>query len=333
MKNVFLYLSALLVLSACDSNKPDYVLNETAFCSGLNTEAENVVCKDKDDKTIYGRIVEYFPNGKIYRDFYVKDGVLHGAYEMFYENGKKHKYIPHVNGRFEGLARQWYENGNIQSEHNYKNGKMYGLRKEYYDTGILRDEMNYKNAKLEGIWKHYTKEGKLDYENNYKDGKVERGKTYSKNGKSYTEYEDKKNADGDNLQTQYEYNEYGILVSKSTFTNFKKTSHEDIDSELIQEQCAKYIDICMGDSLSKLKPGCKTEISQSQIVSKNTLGIQLESMPNVVIKTNRKYKIGDMYTPSGYIEYTGLQTYRALNSLTTQIDVYEFKETNIPVCK
>lgn len=321
MKNVFVVLSVVLALSACSSDSADYILNDSAFCSGMGNN-ETMICKDKNNKQINGHIIEYFPSGKIHRDFSIKDGIPDGIAKVFYENGKRKQQMNYKSGKLEGPARAWNANGKIQSECHYKNGIYDGMRKEYDENGMLQYEMPYTNGKLDGVQKEFTKEGKILAESTYEKGQHILTKVYDKDGKLQEE-------DNGLTITKYDYNEYGILVSKVEDGIIRK----DTPKEQIQAQCKKYIDACAGDTLKELKRGCKMVVVHRMVVSKNAHGIQLDGVPNVIIKTKVDYNVGDMYVPTTYVEYVKSHIYRPLKNLETRIDMYEFKETNLPICE
>ncbi|MBQ7245271.1 MAG: hypothetical protein IJS34_02785, partial [Alphaproteobacteria bacterium] len=138
-----------------------------------------------------------------------------------------------------------------------------------------------------------------------------------------------KNAEDTSLQTEYEYNEYGILVSKVNYKDFKEIGREDTPEDEIQKQCQQFVDFCRGDNPKK---GCKTNAGHRKIVSKSVRGIQLEGVPDIIIKTTNDYAVGDIYYPKTYVEYIGVYHYTPLN-ITKRIKVSEFKETNMPICK
>lgn len=302
MKNIFLGLSVVLALTACDSNKTKYVLNKDAFCSGLDNNKESVICKDASGAEIAaGRVIEYFPNGKIYRSIQIKNGTLDGLSQIFYENGK------------------------IKSEYFFANEKT--LRKEYSEDGVLRDVMNYTDNKFDGERTIYYSDGTTERQI-HEQGQLISAKKYNKEGLITYDY-DVKTKTG----IGYEYNEYGILVEKAEFQDFKEINSEKIPAEQIEAECQKRINICQGNSFKDIKKGCKTIAVNGKVVAKSGLGIQIEDVPNVIIKTKKDYNIGDMYETSTYIEYVKSHKYRPVHNPYMAIDVYEFEETKLPICK
>lgn len=323
MKNIFLNLFAVLALTACGSDKSDYILEKTAFCSNTGTD-EPMICTDSDGAKINGRIIGYYPNGKIHKNFIVKNGVPDGIAKTFYENGKKKQELKYVQGELNGLSKAWNMNGKIQSEHHYKNNKYDGIRKEYDENGKLHDILTYKNGKLDGERTTYSKKG--TEKQIYNDGSLVSAKTYNEKGKLKSDY------DG-TTQKEYKYNDYGILVSTSEHQNFMEISTEKIPEEQIAAECAKFIKACQGESFKDIKKGCKTVGISGKVVTKSDKGIQIEHLPNVVIKTKANYKIGDLFEPKTYLEYITSRKYRTFNNLNNTVDVYEFKETDLPICE
>ena len=90
MKKLLLFI-LFIPLTACSTDNADYIVNKTAFCSGVDENKSKIVCKDSKDNVISGRVVEYYDNGRIKRDFFVKDGVLDGEYKAYYDNKRNYK--------------------------------------------------------------------------------------------------------------------------------------------------------------------------------------------------------------------------------------------------
>ena len=79
MKKI-LILTSVLALTACDS-KPDYIINQTAFCTPQENEV--YVCKDKDGNNITGSAYEETETQTL-KLTYV-DGKLNGKQKYFYK--------------------------------------------------------------------------------------------------------------------------------------------------------------------------------------------------------------------------------------------------------
>ena len=326
MKNIFFSLCMVFGLTACDSYTADYVLNDTAFCPGLDeNDGGYVECTDKNGELITGRIVAYFDNGNISRSFRVKNGVLDGKAKVFYENGNCKKEMFFKNGEIHGNAKQWHESGKLEIEDIEKNGTT--NRTVYREDGSIYLTMSFQNHQLNGVRKTYDVNGKIVEEIDYTDGKPGLVREY-KDGKIV----EVKETDQDNdVQTVHEYNEYGIKVRQLQYKLFEEINRIDTPQEEIKKQCEEYINLCQGDDFKK---GCKIVLDvQGKIVTKIGHGIQLDGLANVIIKTGADYAVGDVYSTNNYLEYVGIRNYVSTHNMGTKIRVMEFQETDMPICK
>lgn len=194
------------------TEESDYVLNETAFCTGIGSN-ETVVCKDKNKKLLTGKVIEYFPNGKVHRKFVMKNGHADGLWQRFIENGKLQWETTFKDGKHNGVYKEYYENGNLKFETPFKDDKRNGVSKSYYENGNLKFETSFKDDKQNGGHKVYDTNGALVGERNYKDGKANGLSTEYLNGqisKEETYKDDKKNGPtrtylNGNLREEIEY--------------------------------------------------------------------------------------------------------------------------------
>lgn len=204
MKKCFCLLSCVILLASCEK-KPDYIINQNAFC---DIENEISVCKDKDGNNINGYAYEenekfkaklnyrdgkrdgkqkfFYLNGKPFSDVFYKEGVIEGKYQNYYENGKKKSEKNYVNGEYEGTMKEFYPNGNLKLEFEYKAGKQIGLQKIYYEAGgIERTFIMTEDGEKKDV-KRYNENGTLAatveriIENSKFDGTA---KTYTQDGK------------------------------------------------------------------------------------------------------------------------------------------------------
>ena len=356
-------LALSTILFACESNKPDYILNKTAFCSGLGSEKqEEIICKDSNSNLVSGRIIEYFDDGKIHINFVVKAGKPNGLWKR-YVNGKLKMTSEFKDGERNGLTKVYYENGAIQAESNYKNGKLNGLTKVYSENGKLTTEAHYKDDKVNGSYKEYYENGTIQVELNYKNGKRDGlAKGYSENGKLITEthYKDDyhhglakayyengaiqaegnfKNGKEDGCQKLYDKN--GFLQQESQWKNGKKISETPKEKikQANYEKCTKKIKLCSANHYDK---DCLKNLGawwNNKITSITTEGVLvtfvfqdfLQSVTDrVFIYTKHEYLSGHSINKDYYYQYVGVYEYTS--TLGTLERVKAFKETNIPVC-
>ena len=107
-----------------------------------------------------GPKTEYYPNGKVSRQYTLTNGVVNGIYKAFSEKG----FLLSVQNMVEGIPRGFYktffENGQVQMETNMENGVPQGVSKEYYENGTLKKDSN-----LFGDPWEYTGKSSLYFEN------------------------------------------------------------------------------------------------------------------------------------------------------------------------
>jgi antitoxin component YwqK of YwqJK toxin-antitoxin module len=121
-----------------------------------------------------GTFIDYYYNGKKYRDGFLKDGLLDGLRTIYYQDGKKKYYGYFFNGTKNGEYGEYFINGQLQQQGIFKEGKEEGLWKEWYSTGVLKKEVEYKNGKpilnkeTEKLDKLFTNGLKAKEEGNYK---------------------------------------------------------------------------------------------------------------------------------------------------------------------
>lgn len=118
----------------------------------------------KDDDPLNGPKKEYYPNGKIMREYFLKDGKIEGSYKLYSTIGKLVSDQYFKDGEPNGYLKTYYESGQLKTEGNMKpDGDISGLSKEYYEDGTLRKESNFTGQapKFTGETKTYSKNGQL----------------------------------------------------------------------------------------------------------------------------------------------------------------------------
>lgn len=102
----------------------------------------------KDTKTPYsGKFIDYFLNGKMWRDGTLKNGVVDGIRTVYYPNGNKSYFRNYLNGVSEGYSEEYFPNGNLKQKGSFKNGKDDGLWQEFYSTGAIKRQSTFVNLK------------------------------------------------------------------------------------------------------------------------------------------------------------------------------------------
>ena len=118
------------------------------------------------------KIVGYFENGKVAREFEMINGDFEGKYEEYYATGQIFEQQFYVNDQRQGMYKAFYPNGNIKEEGNYDHGNTNGVYKKYYSNGKVKEEAIYLNDVRHGETKFYNSTGKLIKVKTYVDGEV-----------------------------------------------------------------------------------------------------------------------------------------------------------------
>jgi antitoxin component YwqK of YwqJK toxin-antitoxin module len=137
---------------------------------------------------------EFYLNGKLESEFFIKDGKIEGLSRSWYSNGQLQYYSKYKDGQHidtsitylengqikffelvkDGKSRKsisYYDNGQVQSEQ-YNPGKSTGInyRKDYYENGKLKLEIIVSNSTFNGEGIYYDNKGNVEYKGNYQDG-------------------------------------------------------------------------------------------------------------------------------------------------------------------
>lgn len=119
------------------------------------------------DKDRIGEWVYYHKNSKevMTRENY-QNGKLHGKVITYYPNGKITEEIDYKNGIKEGPNNYYSPDGVLLKKLFYKNDELHG-EAIYYDAfGNVIIEGFYKNGKKDGLWKYYT-DGQITLEETF----------------------------------------------------------------------------------------------------------------------------------------------------------------------
>ncbi len=97
--------------------------------------------------TYTGPFIDYYFNGKKYREGFVKHGLLDGQRTIYDKDGHKTVYSTFSNGKLNGEYEEYFINGQIQQKGIFEDGKEVGLWKEWYSTGVLKKQFEFKDGK------------------------------------------------------------------------------------------------------------------------------------------------------------------------------------------
>lgn len=118
-------------------------------------------------KLYTGEYKEYYADGALRLQMYIKDGKPEGDYIIYYSNGKPNEIRSYHDGKFNGTWRTYNEAGILISEAVYSNDKKHGTWHVWDDNGIMRYEMHYNMGQKTGKWYMWDEKGKLISEKDY----------------------------------------------------------------------------------------------------------------------------------------------------------------------
>ncbi len=87
------------------------------------------------------------------------NGILEGRVLTYYPNGKITEILHYKNGKLDGVVKQFSKKGSVLNHVNYVDGKLNGLAQYYNEKGELIYIGNYKDDVKVGKWEYY-KNGK-----------------------------------------------------------------------------------------------------------------------------------------------------------------------------
>lgn len=150
-----------------------------------------VLCSQniQKDDPLNGPKKDYYPNGKVSREYVLSNGVPDGPYRFYSEKGFLVAEQTLVDGVQQGIQKTFFEGGQVQSETNYEKGVPQGIKKEYYKDGTLKSESYLTGEPWEysGYTNLYFEDGKKKSESKFSMGKLVIAVTYDKEGRVTTE--------------------------------------------------------------------------------------------------------------------------------------------------
>lgn len=106
-------------------------------------------------------IKSYFPNGKISKNFTIKNNQRSGENKTYYSNGQVWVSSSYLFGDLHGKYIEYYEDGTIAEQGEYAYGEKVGTYKWFNRKGKLTDLRSYDNGNLHGTAQFFSDSGKL----------------------------------------------------------------------------------------------------------------------------------------------------------------------------
>ena len=99
-----------------------YIKNRTHWYENGILKQVETIDGECDYECCNGKVVNYYPNGKMQDEFYNLNGQRNGLYRYYYDNGQVKKQEYFKNGVKDGSYNEWFENGKPWVVGAYKNG-------------------------------------------------------------------------------------------------------------------------------------------------------------------------------------------------------------------
>jgi antitoxin component YwqK of YwqJK toxin-antitoxin module len=132
-----------------------------------------------DGKGLYK---EFYSNGNLKMEGYLKNGLSDSIWKYFYETGQIKAIGKERGGEREGYWNFYHTNGILGSEGHFQKNQKFGRWKYYHENGNLSSEGDLENNDKEGVWKFFFPSGSLMGEGNFVKGNGDYQEFYD-NGK------------------------------------------------------------------------------------------------------------------------------------------------------
>jgi len=158
----------------------------------LSSFTELCAQNTNQDVQLNGLRREYYPSGKLCKEFNVENGVPNGIVKSFNEKGFLISEQKFVMGVANGLLKTFFESGKVHYENNFEDGKPQGTSKEYFENGTLKinSYLTGEPWAYSGFTNIYYENGFLQSESKFSEGKLMVAITYDKEGRVTSEQKD-----------------------------------------------------------------------------------------------------------------------------------------------
>jgi antitoxin component YwqK of YwqJK toxin-antitoxin module len=133
---------------------------------------------------------EYYPNGKVMKEYSLKDGKIEGSYRTYDMLGRLVSDQFCKNGVPDGSLKTYYPGGQLKSEGVVRpDGDISGPSREYFENGNIKIEsmISGKFPNISSQTKIYSEDGKLRSESTSSNGEFSYSITYDKEGRVTSE--------------------------------------------------------------------------------------------------------------------------------------------------
>ena len=187
-------------------------------------------------------IIEYYDNGNVFREYFLKDQTQDSTFVQYYKNGNIQSKTQYKKCEYETNYYKIYRFGcgvgkYFNEEQKILKGRSHGKWSFYYKDGSLKSISNYHCGFEQGNFIDYRPNGSVEYSDFYHEGNVMSEREYHKNGAlkiltQYTYLYDETIDDGRYVVScvQTEFRE------DSTVKSVKEISDYDMDETAIHKE-------------------------------------------------------------------------------------------------
>jgi antitoxin component YwqK of YwqJK toxin-antitoxin module len=116
----------------------------------------------------WGKVRQYYPNGKLCLESTYVDGKKNGLERAYSKNGQLVAETPFINNQINGIEKDYFVSADYRTIM-YKNGKKKEMPPQDSLNGTLIVETSYVNGKGNGLQKQFYRNGKVQFETTYTD--------------------------------------------------------------------------------------------------------------------------------------------------------------------
>jgi antitoxin component YwqK of YwqJK toxin-antitoxin module len=123
-----------------------------------------------------GTFEEYYPSGRIKREYPFAGGQLNGVCREYYASGVVERESTMIDGLEDGVSKNFHQNTLLKGEATFVRGEKTGPAKLFYESGSVRTEMNFVMGVPEGLQRVFYETGEVftevTFENGSRNGEI-----------------------------------------------------------------------------------------------------------------------------------------------------------------
>lgn len=138
----------------------------------------------------HGRAIEYYPDGGVHEENTFFRGRLHGPSITYRRDGTVWIDATYVEGRLHGLFATFHDNGAPEIRRTYRHGRLHGPYSIYDRYGLLLEEGTYHHGAKEGTFTFYYENGLPSRIERFEKGRLLSTREFDEDGRMITGQEE-----------------------------------------------------------------------------------------------------------------------------------------------